>query len=133
MAGLMIEGLPLWFTETNAWVVAPSGPGGECVLIDAPPDPQAILQRLAHHGLRLVALINTHGHVDHVGGVADVVRAQDHEVPVHIAPGSIAVEAVVDLNLVCTGFAVARHSELERAAISGGRIPLSSRTSGSTR
>ena len=34
MAGLMIEGLPLWFTETNAWVVAPSGPGGECVLID---------------------------------------------------------------------------------------------------
>jgi glyoxylase-like metal-dependent hydrolase (beta-lactamase superfamily II) len=83
---MMIEGLPLWFTETNAWLVAPDGPGGECVLIDAPPDPQAILDRLAHHGLRLVALINTHGHVDHVGGVGTVVRAQDHDVPVHIHP-----------------------------------------------
>jgi glyoxylase-like metal-dependent hydrolase (beta-lactamase superfamily II) len=80
---MMIEGLPLWFTETNAWLVAPS-PGGECVLIDAPPDPGSILERLAHHGLRLVALINTHGHLDHVGGVSTVVAAQDHDVPVHI-------------------------------------------------
>ena len=81
---MMIEGLPLWFTETNAWLIAPQGPGGECVLVDAPPDPQSILDRIAHHGLRLVALLNTHGHVDHVGGVGTVIRAQDHEVPVHI-------------------------------------------------
>jgi hydroxyacylglutathione hydrolase len=84
MSDLMIEGLPLWFTETNAWLVAPDGPGGECVLVDAPPDPQTIIDRLTHHGLRLVALINTHGHVDHVGGVSTVVKAQDHDVPVHI-------------------------------------------------
>src|SRR5437763_4593504 len=86
MAGLMIEGLPLWFTETNAWVVAPSGPGGECVLIDAPPDPQAILGRLEHHGVRLVALISTPGHVDHVGGIGSLIHAQADRsaVPVHI-------------------------------------------------
>jgi glyoxylase-like metal-dependent hydrolase (beta-lactamase superfamily II) len=54
------------------------------VLVDAPPDPTAILGRLAHHGLRLVALLSTHGHVDHVGGVSEVVHAQDHDVPVHI-------------------------------------------------
>jgi hydroxyacylglutathione hydrolase len=81
---LMIEGMPLWLAETNAWLVAPSGPGGECVLIDAPPDPAAILARLQHHGLRLVALLSTHGHVDHVGGIGSVVHAQDHEVPVRI-------------------------------------------------
>jgi glyoxylase-like metal-dependent hydrolase (beta-lactamase superfamily II) len=83
---MRIEGLPLWFTETNAWIVAPDGPGGECVLIDAPPDPQSILDRIAEHELRLVALVNTHGHVDHVGGVSTVVHAQDHDVPVHIHP-----------------------------------------------
>jgi glyoxylase-like metal-dependent hydrolase (beta-lactamase superfamily II) len=84
---MLIEGLPLWLAETNAWIVAPSGPGGECVLIDAPPDPTSILERLAHHGLRLVALLSTHGHVDHVGGIGSVVHQQDHDVPVHIHDG----------------------------------------------
>jgi hydroxyacylglutathione hydrolase len=84
---VLIEGMPLWLADTNAWIVAPAGPGGECVLIDAPPDPSAILQRLAHHGLRLVALLSTHGHVDHVGGIGSVVHAQDHDVPVHIHDG----------------------------------------------
>jgi len=83
---MMIEGLPLWLAQTNCWIVAPAGPGGECVLIDAPPDPTTILERLAHHGLRLVALLNTHGHVDHIGGVGSVIHGIDHgdEVPVHI-------------------------------------------------
>ncbi len=81
---MMIEGLPLWLATTNSWIVAPNGPGGECVLIDAPPDPSAILGRLAHHELRLVALLSTHGHVDHVGGVTEVVKAQPAPVPVHI-------------------------------------------------
>lgn len=81
---MLIEQLPLWVAETNAYLVAPDGPGGECVLIDAPPDPRTILERLQHHGLRLVALLSTHGHIDHIGGVKEVVKAQDHTVPVHI-------------------------------------------------
>ena len=84
---MLIEGLPLWIAETNAWIVAPSGPGGECVLIDAPPDPAAILGRLSHHGLKLVALLSTHGHLDHIGGVGTVVDAQPASVPVHIHDG----------------------------------------------
>jgi glyoxylase-like metal-dependent hydrolase (beta-lactamase superfamily II) len=84
---MLIEGLPLWIAETNAWIVAPSGPGGECVLIDAPPDPSAIVGRLQHHGLRLVALLSTHGHLDHIGGVGTVARSQDEDVPVHIHSG----------------------------------------------
>jgi hydroxyacylglutathione hydrolase len=81
---MLIEGLPLWVAATNAWIVAPNGPGGECVLIDAPPDPTSIIERLKHHGLRLVALLNTHGHVDHIGGVKEVVKAHEHDIAVHI-------------------------------------------------
>jgi hydroxyacylglutathione hydrolase len=82
----MIEGLPLWLAQTNCWIVAPQGPGGECVIVDAPPDPTNILKRLGHHGLRLVALLNTHGHVDHVGGVGPVLHAlaDGDSIPVHI-------------------------------------------------
>jgi glyoxylase-like metal-dependent hydrolase (beta-lactamase superfamily II) len=82
-----IAGLRLWVAGTNAWVVAPTGDGGECVLIDAPPDPGAILAHLEEHGLRLVALLATHGHIDHVGGVGELCRGQGHEVPVRIHDG----------------------------------------------
>jgi glyoxylase-like metal-dependent hydrolase (beta-lactamase superfamily II) len=86
----MIEGMPLWVAGTNAWIVSAQGPGGECVLIDAPPDPAAIIERLHHHGLRVVAIFGTHGHVDHIGGMGTVARqapgAADLErgIPVHI-------------------------------------------------
>ena len=61
------------------------------MLIDAPPEPRAILHRLRENGLKLVALLTTHGHVDHVGGIGEVV-AHAHDglaapaagVPVHI-------------------------------------------------
>ncbi len=84
---MTIEGLRLWIAGTNAWIVAPTGPGGECVLVDAPPEPEDIVNRLTEQGLRLVALLATHGHVDHVGGVSEVVRAQPHDVPVHLHDG----------------------------------------------
>src|SRR5436309_4012815 len=87
---MLIEGLPLWLAETNAWIVAPAGPGGECVLIDAPPDPPAILGRLRHHGLRLAALLSTHGHVDHVGGISSVVHASE---VVAVAPAGPSTSA----------------------------------------
>jgi hydroxyacylglutathione hydrolase len=81
---MMIAGLRLWIAGTNAWVVSATGAGGECVLIDAPPDPGAILGHLEENGLRLVALLATHGHVDHVGGVGELCRGQGEDVPVHI-------------------------------------------------
>ncbi len=88
----IVEGIPLWVADTNAWIVSAQGAGGECVLIDAPPDPTAIVSRLNEHGMRLVAIFGTHGHVDHVGGIGTVARqahgadghTHDEGVPVHI-------------------------------------------------
>lgn len=82
----LIAGLPLWLAQTNCWVVAPLGRGGECVLIDAPPDPARIVQVLREHELRLVAILSTHGHIDHIGGVGTLVHGtpEGASVKVHI-------------------------------------------------
>lgn len=88
--GVLIGKLCLWLARTNAWIVAPDGPGGECVLIDAPAEPDRILAYLALYDLRLAAILVTHGHVDHVGGVSSVASAAGADrvdpLPVHIHP-----------------------------------------------
>lgn len=87
MPAMLVEGFPLWFFETNCWVIAPR-PGSAmetspCVVIDAPPDPDAIAARLEQHRLEPVALLTTHGHLDHVGGIGHLVTRYPMPVYVH--------------------------------------------------
>ena len=63
----------LWFAETNAWVIAPER-GGPAVVVDAPPDADGVARVLAEHDLVPVALLVSHGHVDHVGGAGELAR-----------------------------------------------------------
>jgi glyoxylase-like metal-dependent hydrolase (beta-lactamase superfamily II) len=68
---LLIDARPLWLFGTNTYVVA-DGPGSAAVVIDAPPDPSGVASLLAHHDLTPVAVLVTHGHIDHVGGIDGV-------------------------------------------------------------
>ncbi len=71
---MIIESRELWLAATNTYVVAPER-GGPAVVIDAPPDPDAVIDLLAKHELTPVALLLTHGHIDHMGGAGGVVTA----------------------------------------------------------
>lgn len=64
---MLIESASLWYAETNTYVVA-AEPGGPGVIVDAPPDPEAIVALARRHDIRPVAMLLTHGHIDHVGG-----------------------------------------------------------------
>jgi glyoxylase-like metal-dependent hydrolase (beta-lactamase superfamily II) len=79
---LLIAGKSLWLAETNCWVVAPEA-GGPGVVIDAPPDPAGVLELLAEHQVTPVALLLTHGHIDHTGGAGAVVAASGIDAYVH--------------------------------------------------
>ena len=68
---MLIDSVPLWYTQTNCYVVAPEA-GGPCLVIDAPPDPRGVAELCARRDLAPVALVVTHGHVDHVGGAGAV-------------------------------------------------------------
>lgn len=79
---LLVEGHPGWIMETNSWLLVH---GSECVVVDVPPNPQRLLRRMAELEVTPVAVALTHGHVDHVGGVAELLRAIGTRVPVLVS------------------------------------------------
>ena len=81
---MLVAGFPAGSFGTNCYVVAP-GPGEDCVVIDPGQDAvDGIEQILAEHRLRPVAVLLTHGHIDHIWSVVPVCDA--HRVPAYIHP-----------------------------------------------
>jgi glyoxylase-like metal-dependent hydrolase (beta-lactamase superfamily II) len=71
---MLIDSAELWLAGTNCYVIAPEA-GGPAVVVDAPPDPEGVGALLRAHDLVPVALLVTHGHVDHVGGAGQLARS----------------------------------------------------------
>ena len=79
---MLIEGFPAQLAETNCFVVAP-GPGERCVIIDPGVGVTAQLEEIVSaHRLHPVAVLLTHGHLDHTFSVLPVCQARD--VPAYI-------------------------------------------------
>ncbi|WP_406433621.1 MBL fold metallo-hydrolase [Streptomyces sp. NBC_00631] len=81
---MLIAGFPAGAWGTNCYLVAPAA-GEECVIID--PGHQAaegVEEALKKHRLKPVAVVLTHGHIDHVASVVFVCGA--HDVPAWIHP-----------------------------------------------
>jgi len=70
---MILTSAELWAAATNCYVIAPER-GGPAVIVDAPPDVDAVARLLTAHDLAPVALLVTHSHVDHAGGAAGVVE-----------------------------------------------------------
>lgn len=70
---MILTSAELWAAATNCYVIAPE-PGGPAVIVDAPPDVDAVSRLLTAHDLVPVALLVTHGHVDHAGGAAGITE-----------------------------------------------------------
>ena len=69
---MLVVGFPAGPWETNCWVVAP-GRGEQCVVIDPGHEVAGPLEDvLTDYGLAPVAVMLTHGHVDHTWSVVPV-------------------------------------------------------------
>ena len=70
---MKIRTLTLGDFETNCYLV--SDEDGATAVIDPGYEPEAILARAAQEQLQIAAILLTHGHFDHVGGVKAVADA----------------------------------------------------------
>jgi hydroxyacylglutathione hydrolase len=86
---VLITGFPAGSFAANCYLVAPE-PGAECVIIDPGEDSAArIAEIVADRRLKPVAVLLTHGHIDHVWSVAPVCGARG--IPAYIHPDDRAL------------------------------------------
>ena len=71
----------------------------EAIVVDPGFEPDLILEFLSENGLKLEAIVNTHGHVDHMAGNAEMKRAFP-EAPILIGAGDaiMLTDAVVNMS-----------------------------------
>ena len=81
---MLVTGFPAGSFAANCYVVAPEA-GAECVIIDPGQDAQRGIEEIvARHRLKPIAVLLTHGHIDHVWSVAPVCGARG--IPAYIHP-----------------------------------------------
>ena len=80
---LAVEQLQLGPIGTNCYLVRAGREARDAVVVDPSGDVVTIRLRLAELGARCVAILVTHGHWDHLVGVADL--AEETGAPVHMA------------------------------------------------
>ena len=80
---MLIAGFPAGPWGTNCYVAA-TGPGTECVVVDPGKDAtEGVQQVVREHNLKPVAVLVTHGHVDHMWCVAPVAGGYDATAWIH--------------------------------------------------
>jgi glyoxylase-like metal-dependent hydrolase (beta-lactamase superfamily II) len=81
---VLVTGFPAGSFAANCYLVAPA-PGEECVIVDPGEGAERGIDELAaKYRLKPIAVLLTHGHIDHVWSVAPVCGARD--VPAYIHP-----------------------------------------------
>jgi glyoxylase-like metal-dependent hydrolase (beta-lactamase superfamily II) len=82
---VLIAGFPAGSWAANCYVVA-TGPGAECVVVDPGQDAApGVADIVREHRLKPVAVLLTHGHVDHMWSVTPVAGAYDATAWIHPA------------------------------------------------
>jgi hydroxyacylglutathione hydrolase len=79
---LIHEVIPVGMLECNCSILGDPATG-EAIVVDPGDEPERILEILRRHNLKVRAIVSTHTHIDHVGGLATLHRATGAPVLIH--------------------------------------------------
>jgi hydroxyacylglutathione hydrolase len=79
---LIHEVIPVGMLECNCSILGDPATG-EAIVVDPGDEPERILEILRRHNLKVRAIVSTHTHIDHVGGLAALHRATGAPVLIH--------------------------------------------------
>ena len=85
-----IKTFPVGSYQTNCYLVWGDG-SDRCILIDPGYRPEYLLEQVRLHQKTVAAILLTHGHFDHVGGVRQI--AEETGCKVYICPDELAMPA----------------------------------------
>ena len=95
---MLIAGFPAGPWGTNCYVAA-AGPGSECVVVDPGKDAASgVAEVVREHRLKPVAVLVTHGHVDHMWCVAPVAGTYDATAWIHPADRHLLADPMSGLS-----------------------------------
>jgi hydroxyacylglutathione hydrolase len=95
---VFVRGFPAAAFDTNCWVVAPAE-GEQCVVIDPGIGVEADLDEvLREHRLQPVAVLLTHGHLDHTFSVTPVCGAKGIPAWIHPADRELLADPIKGLS-----------------------------------
>lgn len=97
---MLIAGFPAGSFAANCYIVAPDA-GEECLIIDPGQEAEPGIEEIvARYRLRPVAVLATHGHLDHIWSVAPVCGARNIPACIHPADRALLSDPAKGLSLL---------------------------------
>ncbi len=96
---MILKGLEINTMGVNCYIVG-CEETKEVAVIDPGGNPKGIVKLLQEEGLTAVYIINTHGHIDHIGGNRGVKEATDAKVLIHEGDAKMLVNPASNFSLL---------------------------------
>ena len=125
---LKIHTLPLGSYQTNCYIIHEEN-SRTCCVIDPGYTPEAVLDKVEDLGLTIEAILLTHGHFDHVGGVKQI--AAESGCDVYLCPEDLSMPPMMTAGKLYYTKTYGEGSQLHLAGLDIGVLHTPGHTPGS--